>query len=90
MQFKDNSLNNIRYSDKSHGFFSNDISRISQDKNGIIWAASSTDGLGKYDGRSIMNYTVLEGLPSDEINDILYESKEKEDSGLAQVPDSRS
>lgn len=75
--FKDNSKLNLKYLDKAHGFYSNTINYIQQDKEGIIWFASGTDGLCRFDGKKMKVYTDKSGLPSNNINYIYYDSQDR-------------
>lgn len=75
--FKDNSRLNLKYLDKAHGFYSNTINFIEQDKSGIIWLASAVDGLCRFDGISMEIYTAKSGLPSNNINCIFIDSNDK-------------
>ena len=57
--------------DTGYGFSVRDIV---QDTNGIIWIAT-TRGLTAYDGEEFVNYTMEDGLPSDDITSI-YEASD--------------
>lgn len=54
------------------GLVSNPVRRIFQDSKGFIWIGT-TQGLSKYDGHKFTNYTTVNGLSDNLIND-LYES----------------
>lgn len=54
--FKDNSLYNISYSDKSHGFISSSVISTAEDADHNIWMGTSGDGLVKYDGTYYYQY----------------------------------
>lgn len=74
--FKDRSKLNLKYLDKPHGFFSNFIYNIQQDKDGIIWL-SSPDGLCRLDGKEMIVYTDKSGLPTSSIQYIFYDSNDR-------------
>jgi two-component sensor histidine kinase len=48
--FKDNSKTKIKYLDKAHGFFTNDIYCLAEDKNGHIYFGTQSNGIGKFNG----------------------------------------
>ena len=75
--FKDDSKLNLKYLDKAHGFYSNTINYIQQDKDGVIWLASGVDGLCRFDGKTMKIYTDKSGLPSNIVNYIYYDSNER-------------
>jgi len=54
------------------GLVSNPVRRIYQDKKGFIWIGT-WQGLSKYDGHKFTNYTTVNGLSDNMIND-MYES----------------
>lgn len=54
------------------GLVSNPVRCIFQDSRGFIWLGT-WQGLSKYDGRKFTNYTTVNGLSDNLINDI-YES----------------
>ena len=51
---------------KKDGLPSNNISTISQDKEGYIWIGTD-NGAARYDGKTIRTYTVDDGLTSNEV-----------------------
>jgi|GEM_PF-1147032 len=67
-QFNGESFEKI---ETGHGFSVRDIV---QDRNGIIWIAT-TRGLTSFDGEEFLNYTMEDGLPSDDIT-ALYEASD--------------
>ncbi len=72
--YKDNSLFDISYLDKSHGFLSDAITAVVEDKNHIIWIATEDIGLVKFDGNYFYVYDQQSGLPSNSINHLLFHS----------------
>jgi len=76
-QYKDHSLINVKYSDKSHGFFSNTIYAIDQDQTGFMWVASGDDGLCKYNGTNMEIITTENGLPSNVVTHIFNDSQNR-------------
>ena len=56
------------------GLVSNPVRRIFQDSRGFIWIGT-WQGLSKYDGHKFTNYTTVNGLSDNMIND-MYESPE--------------
>lgn len=64
--FKDVSKLNIKYLDKAHGLFCNEITDITEDKQGLIYL-SSNDGLAIYNGNS---FKLLKGTNEFELNGI--------------------
>lgn len=75
--FKDNSLRNIKYLDKSHGFISNSVAAICQDSLGVIWLGTQNEGLCKITGSRMNVLNIKNGLPSNTINDLYIDSKGK-------------
>lgn len=70
MKLKDNSRGNIQYLDLSQGLNGATVMSIHQDKFGFLWIGSS-NGLSRYDGSVILNYTFNEGLPDTQIWNII-------------------
>jgi ligand-binding sensor domain-containing protein len=54
----------------SNGLVSNKISRIVRDSRGFLWFCTE-QGLSRFDGYRFTNYTMDEGLPDNEVNDLL-------------------
>jgi ligand-binding sensor domain-containing protein len=52
------------------GLVSNRISRIVRDSRGYLWFCTE-NGLSRFDGSRFINYTFEQGLPDDEVNDLL-------------------
>jgi hypothetical protein len=48
--FKDNSNTKIKYIDKAHGFFTNNVYALAEDRKGNISFGPGNDGLGKFNG----------------------------------------
>jgi len=93
LQYKDNSRYNIKYSDKSHGFFTNSITSIAQDNYGIMWIASIKAGLCEYNGINQKIVKEENGLPSNSINHILFDSKNRlwvgTEKGICYIKDNK-
>ncbi|MEJ7673776.1 MAG: two-component regulator propeller domain-containing protein [Chitinophagaceae bacterium] len=53
------------------GLVSNHVQRIYQDKKGFMWIGT-IEGLSKYDGHKFINYTTINGLSDNNVND-MYE-----------------
>lgn len=71
-QYNGNTFKNYQQKDGLNG-----ISwAIEEDKSGNIWIATS-NGLGKISGGKVTNYTVEAGLPSNYINTILIDGKDR-------------
>ena len=51
------------------GLVSNPVRRIYQDKKGFIWIGT-WQGLSKYDGHKFTNYTTVNGLSDNMLNDM--------------------
>ncbi|TXB66997.1 hypothetical protein FRY74_02100 [Vicingus serpentipes] len=64
--FKDVSKLNIKYLDKGHGLFAEEITDITEDKDGLIFLSSSS-GLAIYNGNT---FKVLKGTNEFELNEI--------------------
>ncbi len=75
--FKDIALENIKYLDKSHGFFSNNVSEMAQDADGTIWFSSFDSGLCRLDGLQMKTYTTVTELVSSEISSLLIDSENR-------------
>ena len=52
------------------GLVSNHVQRIYQDKKGFMWIGT-IEGLSKYDGHKFINYTTINGLSDNKVNDML-------------------
>ena len=61
------------YSTKD-GLVGNHVYHSVQDKEGYLWFATET-GVSRFDGQHFVNFTVNEGLPSDEILRLFVDSK---------------
>ncbi|MGL4596775.1 MAG: ligand-binding sensor domain-containing protein [Bacteroidia bacterium] len=48
---------------------------INEDKNGVLWVATIDAGVWRYDGKNLINFTTLEGLPSNTVNTIYKDKK---------------
>jgi len=73
--FKDNATNNIVYQDLAHGFFTNSTTCFEQDNKGYVWIGSETDGLCKYDGFNYEIYDRASFIPSNNIDELLYDTE---------------
>ena len=73
--FKDNSLRNIKYLDKAHGFISNTVTSICEDSLGVIWLATSNKGICRLIGSEMYVLDMNSGLSSNSINDLFIDSK---------------
>ncbi|UKN03691.1 SpoIIE family protein phosphatase [Paracrocinitomix mangrovi] len=51
------------------------VSQINEDKYGFLWFATST-GLVRYDGNYFLNYTTENGLLSDNVIEVFFDSKD--------------
>ena len=72
--FKDNASKNITYQDLTHGFYSNSISGLTQDKNGFIWIGFENEGLCKYDGFHYEIFDKSSFLPSNTIKELFCDT----------------
>lgn len=77
MIFRDNATTNIKYLDKSHGFFSTDIIDIAMDSEENLWVASGDNGLLCYDGKLAKHYSSKNGLPSNYINSVFCDNENR-------------
>jgi len=75
--FRDNSKRNIKYLDKAHGSFSDQITQITQDSLGIIWMSSADAGLAKYNGRTFKIIDKSVGLASNTVENIFLDSSNR-------------
>jgi len=75
--FRDNSKRNIKYLDKAHGSFSDQITQITQDSLGIIWMSSADAGLAKYNGRTFKIIDKSVGLASNTVENIFFDSSSR-------------
>src|SRR5262245_18819984 len=60
----------LRIYTTADGLASNRISRIVRDTRGYLWFCTE-NGLSRFDGSRFTNYTAEQGLPYDEVNDLL-------------------
>jgi two-component sensor histidine kinase/ligand-binding sensor domain-containing protein len=74
---KDTHLENIRYSDKAHGFFSNSISTIEEDRDGYLWFGSELDGLCKSNGFKAWIFKKENGLKSNTVKHVFADSRSR-------------
>ena len=56
---------------KENGFVSNKIWDISEGPNGVLWFGTS-DGVCRYDGKTFVQLTTEDGLPSNDISGAIY------------------
>jgi ligand-binding sensor domain-containing protein/serine phosphatase RsbU (regulator of sigma subunit) len=66
-------LNLQKFSIKD-GLIQSTVKQIEQDDYGNLWLATNS-GLSKFNGRSFDNYTTSHGLPSNEVNSMLFISE---------------
>jgi two-component sensor histidine kinase/ligand-binding sensor domain-containing protein len=71
--FRDNSLFNITYTDKAHGFLTDGVIAIAEDSDQNIWIATAAMGLIKYDGNNYYVYNTECGLISNSFTDLKFE-----------------
>lgn len=67
--------NSLRFT-TSEGLAGDNVYSIAQDKDGFIWIATET-GVSRFDGHSFKNYTVRDGLPSNDVNWFYVDSKNR-------------
>lgn len=66
---------NLKYLDKAHGFYSNTINYIQQDKNGIIWFATENNGLIKYENNDFHFLNTDQGLSSNKASAVFCDQQ---------------
>lgn len=71
--FRDNSLYNISYTDKAHGFLTDGVIAIAEDTEQNIWIATAAMGLVKYDGNYYYIYNSEGGLISNSFTDLKFD-----------------
>jgi two-component sensor histidine kinase/ligand-binding sensor domain-containing protein len=75
--FKDNSTTKVKYLDRAHGFFAEDIYGLEEDEFGNIYFGSESHGLGKFNGNNIK---ILEGDSLHSLKEVMVifnDSKER-------------
>lgn len=75
LRFKDNASSNIQYLEVGQGLSYPFVQAILIDKNGYIWFGLVGNGLCKYDGVSITNYTQKDGLPDNNVKSLIEDNK---------------
>ncbi|MCH2229940.1 MAG: hypothetical protein MK105_06320 [Crocinitomicaceae bacterium] len=69
MLYRDDSKMNIKYLDKSHGFYTNSVNGVFEGDDGQMYF-SSLDGLGVYDGEKIKVYRGKKEFPITDIREM--------------------
>ena len=72
---KDNNPESFSAINVSQGLKSSGISCLCRDRTGNLWIGTWDGGVGKYDGRSLSNYTTEQGLSSNNVVSI-FEDKD--------------
>ncbi len=72
--FKDQSRGNIKYLDKAHGLFSNEVNVIEEDSLGRIFLGTR-EGLGVFNGEEMKIYRRVEGFSFANIKDLKFDEK---------------
>lgn len=62
-----------RSADAKAAFNPNHIAALEVGKDGKVWAGTRGAGLARYDGKAWTNYTVAEGLPSNQISTLNFD-----------------
>lgn len=75
LRFKDGATSNIQYLEVGQGLSYSFVHSILVDKNGYLWFGLDGNGLCKYDGNSITNYTQRDGLLNNNITSLLEDDK---------------
>ncbi len=57
--------------------FSAHIYNLAQDPDGVIWAAQDGGGVIAFDGKETKRYTTREGLPSNTVNNVMLDSRNR-------------
>lgn len=73
---RDNADFNVNYTDKQHGFAGSNTQDMAEDSQHNIWIASET-GLIRYDGYHYYRYPAVNKFPSNEINSLLFDSRQR-------------
>ncbi|MBI2729435.1 MAG: hypothetical protein HYX40_01550 [Sphingobacteriales bacterium] len=74
LRFKDGATTNIQYLQVEQGLSYPFVHSILIDKKGYLWFGLDGNGLCKYDGIRITNYTQKDGLPNNNITSLLEDS----------------
>jgi len=74
LRFKDNASSNIQYLEVGQGLSYPFVHAILIDKKGYIWFGLVGNGLCKYDGISITNYTQKDGLPDNDVTSLIEDN----------------
>lgn len=74
LRFKDGATANIQYLDVGQGLSYSFVHSILADRNGYLWFGLDGNGLCKYDGVSIANYTQKEGLLNNNVTAVVEDN----------------
>lgn len=74
LRFKDVAEYNLTYTDKAHGFVSDNVVSITEDNHHNIWFATSDRGIVKYDGLNYFSYSDKKGVLSSELTSTHYQA----------------
>ncbi|MFI5133254.1 MAG: two-component regulator propeller domain-containing protein [Chitinophagales bacterium] len=74
LRFKDGATSNIQYLDIGQGLGYSFVHCILADRYGYLWFGLDNNGLCKYDGVSITNYTEKDGLPNNNVTAVAEDS----------------
>ena len=74
LRFKDAATSNIQYLDVGQGLGYSFVHSLIADRHGYLWFGLDSNGLCKYDGVSIINYTQKEGLPDNNVTSLVEDS----------------
>lgn len=67
LRFKDGATSNIQYMDVGQGLSYSFVHCMLADRNGYLWFGLDANGLCKYDGVNIINYTEKDGLKNNNV-----------------------
>ena len=74
LRFKDAATSNIQYLDVGQGLGYSFVHSLIADRHGYLWFGLDGNGLCKYDGVSMINYTQKEGLPDNNVTSLVEDS----------------
>ncbi len=75
LRFRDGATSNIQYLEIGQGLSYSFVPSILIDRNGYLWFGVDGNGLCKYDGISITNYTQKEGLPNNNVLSLVEDKR---------------
>ncbi len=75
LRFRDGATSNIQYLEIGQGLSYSFVPSILIDRNGYLWFGLDGNGLCKYDGISITNYTQKEGLPNNNVLSLVEDKR---------------